>query len=131
MAIQFSFGQGLLRAVVSLAFLSGVMSEGLCSQALTRSPSRICLIPSKAVAAGPICKADRPSNTSDATVIRELEIGSCEEFGVAYDDDNSVQVSRVETRRRTVRHDREAGELTITSTNARDLRPPISPPLLV
>jgi hypothetical protein len=133
MAKQFSFGRGLLRAVVSLAFLSGLVTEALSSETATGvPPNKASVTPSRAVAAGPICQSDVPGlNASDSMLSRQLETGPPDEFGVAFEDDDPVEMFRVDIEQRTFGSDQEMIGPRVASKTARNIRPSISTPLLV
>jgi hypothetical protein len=60
-----------------------------------------------------------------------LEIGLPTEFGVALEDDDSIEVFRVEIEQRAFGINQELIGSSIASTTARNIRPSISPPLLV
>ncbi|PYJ09383.1 MAG: hypothetical protein DMF06_10200 [Verrucomicrobia bacterium] len=131
MAKQFSFGRRPLRTMLSLSFLTGLVLGSLCSQAATAvPPNKAYATASEVVTAGPTCPSDT-LNPSGSTLSRQLEIGACEDFGLALEDSDSIHLLRVRIRQRTVHLDREAAGLTISSTNARNLPATISPPLLV
>jgi len=116
-----------------LLFLSGLGTVALGSQTATNVPrSKALITPSKAVAAGSTCKGKGFSlNISDSMLSRRVEIVPPEEFNFAFEGNDSIQVFRVEVRQRKVGIDQEVFSLIISSTTARNLRPTISPPLLV
>lgn len=134
MAIQFSVGSRLLlRAIVSLGFLAGLGGENLYSQASASEPLivRSGAAP-RMVLAGPTCKRHTLRfNYSKHSLTAQLEIGLPDEFGVAFEDDDSIEMFRFDIEQRTFGIDREMIGLGFASKTARNIRPSISPPLLV
>jgi hypothetical protein len=126
--MQFSFGNGLLRAAVSLGFLLGflgclVAQETLYSQAATSQPPNPVL-------AGSTYQGDALRfNGSDSMLTNQVEIGLPDDFGVALED--SVEMLRVDIQQCTFGIDQVVIGPKVASKAARIARPNISPPLLV
>jgi hypothetical protein len=132
MSIQFSLGKRLIRAAVSLGFLGCLIAAGtLPSQAAT---SEVSVVASKAVIGGAVATpgscGSRCANPNDM-LTAQVEIGQSDEFGVAVEDDDSLEMLRVDIQQRTFGLDRKLIGLKIAVTTARNIRPSISPPLLV
>ena len=136
MSIQFSLGKRLLRAAVSLGFLGCLIAaETGSSQAATSESS---VVASKAVmgvdSAMPGFCGNRCANLnscSDLMLTVQVEIGLSDEFGVVFEDDDSIEMLRVDIEQRTFGIDREVIGPGVTWKTARNIRPSISPPLLV
>jgi len=135
MSIQFSLGKRLLRAAVSLGFLGCLIAaETVSSQAAT---SESAVVGSKAVtgagAATPDFGKSRcaiPDNCN-LRLTAQLEIGLPDEFGVALEDDDSIEMLRLDIQQRTFGIDRAVTGPRVVSKAVRSTRPSISPPLLV
>jgi hypothetical protein len=131
MAKQLSIGTGLLRAMISLVFLSGLATAALSSQVATDNPqNKSFQAPAKAVVIGPILQGDA-LNSRDSMLSPRVEISPSEDFGLAFEDNDSIQIFRIGLRRCAVGLEREVVRLTISPPVAQNLRPTISPPLLV
>jgi hypothetical protein len=61
----------------------------------------------------------------------QVEIGLSDEFGVALEDDDSIEMLRVDIQQRAFRIDQLVVGPGVASTSAQSTRPNISPPLLV
>jgi hypothetical protein len=59
------------------------------------------------------------------------EIGLADEFGVALEDDDSIEMLRIDIQQRTFGIDRVVVGPSLASTAGQRTRPNISPPLLV
>jgi hypothetical protein len=136
MSIQFSLGKRLIRAAVSLGFLGCLIAAGTVhSQAATSKSSVVAT--KAAISAGVAMPASCGSrcanrnNCSDLMLTAQVEIGQPDEFGVAVEDDDSLEMLRVDIQHRAFGLDRELIGLKIAVTTARNIRPSISPPLLV
>lgn len=159
MPIQIPFGNGLLRTAVSLGFLGCLVAEEtLHGQAATSEPlivtseavmgvcgatpsfcgSRLANLtnayvpPPRAVFAGSTYQDDALRfNCFDFMLTEQVEFGGPDEYGVAFEDDDSIEMLRVDIQRRTFGIDRVAIGPRMASRAARNMRPNISPPLLV
>jgi hypothetical protein len=147
MPIQFSLGNGLLRAAVSLAFLGCLVAEGtLYGQAAASEPLIVTseagtgafgATPSfsgsqLAAFAGSTCQADTLRfNCSASTLANPVEIGVPDEFGVAVEDEDSIEMFRFDIQQRTFVVDRTVIRAKAAPKIARSTRLSISPPLLV
>jgi hypothetical protein len=134
MSMQFPLGKWLLRAAVSVGFL-GCVFFAETGQAAAIGSS---VVASKAVMGagvvtpgfcGSTCAT--PNNGSDFVLTVHLEIALPDEFGVALEDDDSLEMLRVEIEQRTFGIDQELIGPRIASTPARNIRPSVSPPLVV
>lgn len=135
MSIQFSLEKRLLRAAVSLGFLGCFMAaETVSSQAATSESS---VLASKAVMGAGVATPGfcgsryAIADNCDLMLTAQLEIGLPDEFGVAFEDDDPVEMLRVDIQQRTFGVDQELIGPGVTSKTARNIRPSISPPLLV
>jgi hypothetical protein len=147
MSIQFSLGKRLLRAAVSLGFLGCLIAaETVSSQAATSESS---VVASQALmraggstpsfCGSPCAKLNAASslgdalrfNTSDSMLTEQREVGLPAEFGVAFEDDDSIEMLRIDIQERTSGMDRVELRPRIVSKAASHTRPNISPPLLV
>ena len=70
-------------------------------------------------------------NCSDSMLTEPVEIGLPDEFGVALEDEDSIEMFRVDIQQRTFGIDRAVIGPKVASKVARNTRPNISPPLLV
>lgn len=136
MSIQFSLGKRLLRVAVSLGFLGCLIAaETMSSQAAT---SESAVVTSKAVIGasvampsfcGTTCAV--PNNCSDLMLSEQVEIGLPDEFGTALEDDDSIEMLRVDIQQRIYGGDRVEVRPKFASRAASHTRPSISSPLLV
>jgi hypothetical protein len=159
MPIHFPFGNGLLRAAVSLGFLGCLVAqETLYSHAATSehlivtseaiadaygATSSFCgsqsanldnasVLPARAVLAGSTYQGDTSCfSYSDFMLTAQVEIGLPGEFGVAFEDDDSIEMLRVDIQQRTFGGDRALIGPKVVSQGAGNTRRNISPPLLV
>lgn len=159
MPIQFSFGNGLRRAAVSLGFLGCLIAEGkldgqaatserlpvtseaalgACGATASFSGSRFGNLnnayvpPPGAVFAGSTYQGDSLRfNCSDSMLTGQVEIGLPDECGVAFEDDDSIEMFRIDIQQRAFGIDRVVIGPKVASQAARNTRPNISPPLLV
>jgi hypothetical protein len=136
MSIQFSLGKRLLRAAVSLGFLGCLIAAGtVSSQAATSQPSVVAseAVMGAGVATPGSCgsRCANSNNCSDFMLTAQVEIGQPDEFGVALEDDDSLEMLRVDIQQRTFGLDRELIGPKIAVTTARNIRPSISLPLVV
>lgn len=135
MSIQFSLGKRLLRAAVSLGFLGCLIAaETVSSQAVTSESS---VVASKAVIGGGLatpgfCESRcAASDNCDLALTAQLQIAPPDEFGVALEDDDSIEMLRVDIQQRTFGIDRAVTGPRVGSKAVQRTRPSISPPLLV
>lgn len=143
--MQFSFGKGLLRAAMSLGFLGGLIAHGsLFSEAATNEPLTVTtetLTDASGVNPG-FCgsRFANPStceggascfNGFESTRTDPAEIGLPDEFGIAFEDEDSIEMFRFDIQQRTFGIDRAVIGPQVVSKVARKTRPNISPPLLV
>ena len=136
MSMQFSLGKRLLRVAVSLGFLGCLIVAGIISSQAATSESAV--VTSKAVSVASVAipgfcgtKGAAPTSISDFVLSEQVEIGLPDEFGVALEDDDSIEMLRVDIRERTSGGDRAEVPPKFASTTAAQTRPNISPPLLV
>jgi hypothetical protein len=140
MPIQFSLGSGLLRTAITLGFLGCLVAqESLYSQAASSRPL---------VRAGTIAPSATESRLvklnnaaylgialrfacSDSMLTQQMEIRLPDEFGVAFEDDDSIEMLRVDIHQRAYGIDRVVPRPRVASQSASHTRPNISPPLLV
>lgn len=129
------FRHRLLRAAVSLGFILGFLGclvvtskagTGAFGATPSFSGSRF------AVFAGSTYQADALRfNCSDSMLTEPLEIGMPDEFGVALEDEDSIEMFRFDIQQRTFAVDRTMIRAKAAPKIARSTRPSISPPLLV
>ena len=147
MPLQFSFGSGLLRTLVSVGFLGCLVAEQTRSAEAATSGSPIvtsaaglgvCWTPSGFGGrqfANPnysACKVDSFGfNRSDSVLTGLVETSASDDFEVAVEDQDSIEIFRVDVEKRTFGIDRVATGPEIVPTVAGNTRPNISPPLLV
>ena len=125
--MQFSFGKGLLRAAMLLGFLGCLMAQGsLCGAAATSEP-RAVTTELRADTSGPALR----SNGFDSIATGRVEIGMPDEFGVALEDEDSIEMFRFDVQQRTFGVDRTVRAAKAGPKIARNTRVSISPPLLV
>lgn len=135
MLIQSSPGNKLLRAVVALVALGCLIAGGTISSKAEVSESTV--VPTKAgmgaSVANPDCCESRCAipDSRDLLVTAQLEIGLPDEFGIAFEDDDPIEIFRVDIQQRTFGVDRELSGPAVAAETARNIRPTISPPLLV
>lgn len=159
--MQFSFANRLLRAAPSLGFLLGflgclVAQENLSSQAaaseflvtneavvgvfeatpnfcgsrfaaLNNSPVR----PWAIFAGTTYQRGASRFNCCESMLTEQMGIGQPDDFGVACEDDDSIEMLRVDIRQRTFDIDRVVIGPKVLLQAARNTRANISPPLLV
>ena len=132
MSRQFPLGKMLLRAAVSLGFL-GCLLAAEASQAAASESSVVAGKAVMGVATPGFCgnRCANPNNGSDLILSLQVEIDRPDEFGVAFEDDDSREMFRVDIEQRTFGIDRVLIGPRIAATTARNIRPSISPPLLV
>lgn len=145
MSMQFSFGRGLLRAAMSLGFLGCLIAQGnLVSEAATSEPRTV---PTGTLADASMGTPDFCSSQfanlqscessalcftySDSRLTAPVEIGVPDEFGIALEDEDSIEMFRLDIQQRTFSIDRAVIAPKVASKVARTTRPNISPPLLV
>jgi hypothetical protein len=135
MSIQFSLGKRLLRAAVLLGFLACLIAtEAVSSQVATSESS---VVASKATMGAGVATPDfcgsrcAISDNCDLMLTVPVEIGLPDEFGFAFEDDDSIEMLRVDIEQRTFGLDREVTGPRVASQTARNIRPTISSPLLV
>lgn len=71
------------------------------------------------------------NDCSDLILSMQAEIGLPDEFGIALEDDDSIEMLRVDIQQRTFGIDRVGIGPRPASAGAWNTRPKISPPLLV
>ncbi|HEV2840245.1 MAG TPA: hypothetical protein VGW39_02880 [Chthoniobacterales bacterium] len=118
-----SLGNSLLRTAVALGFFGYLVVHGtLFSHTSTsKSPSGFFARPSD--------QSDAVS--SDSTLTDQVKIGLPDEFGVAFEDDDSIEMVRVDVPLSPFGGDRVENGPRVVSKGARIARPDISPPLLL
>lgn len=145
MSMQFSFGKGLLRAAVSLGFLGCLIAQGsLCGAGVASEPLTVTIeVRANASVGSPDFCGSRSANpnhgvsdalrfeSSDSELTKPVEIGMPEEFGVAFEDEDSIEMFRFDVQQRAFALDRTAIGLKVVSKVAQATRPNISLPLLV
>ena len=147
MSILFSPGQRLLRAAVSVIFLGCPIIVGIISSppapsgppivtsqsaggAFRTAPSSFenqCLKLNQATCLGDTVRFNR----SDSMLRQQAEIGLSDEFGVAFEDDDSIEMLRADCQQRTYGVDRVVPGPGVAAKAASHGRSNISPPLLV
>lgn len=126
MSKRFSFGNGVLRAAVSLGFFGYLAVQGFFLSQTATSQSLIAFY------AKSIDQSDPLSfHCSDSRLTEQAKIGLPDEFGVALEDDESIEIIRVDVRRRPFGSDRAENGPKVCSAGARIARQDISPPLLL
>jgi hypothetical protein len=143
MSMQFSLGKGLLRAAMLLGFLGCLIAQcSLLSRAATSEP---LTVPTETVAnASGLTPGDSRCanlslravdalglNGSDSMATVLVEIGMPDEFGVAVEDEDSIEMVRFNAQKRAFRVDRTLIGAKAAPKIAWNTRPSISPPLLV
>jgi hypothetical protein len=136
MSIQFSLGKRLLRAAVSLGFLGCLIAAETISSQVAMSEATVVSSEAltSAVVAAPsfgLSLCANPNNGSDLSLSAPVEMGHSDEFGIALEDDDSIEMVRVDIEQRTFGIDRVVIGPRVCSEAARSARPDISPPLLV
>jgi hypothetical protein len=143
MSMQFSFGKGLLRAAMWLGFLGCLIAQGnLLSQAATSEPLTVtteALANASALTPGASRCANQSIgagdalrfNGSDSMATGLVEIGMPDEFGLAVEDEDSIEMFRFDVQQRTFKVDRRLIGAKAATKIAWNTRPSISPPLLV
>lgn len=142
--MQFSFGKGLLRAALSLGFLGSLIAQGSLSGVAATSESRTVTTETPAASPGTsgfcgsrLASANRSEGDafcfkcSGSTLTNPVEIGRPDEFGVAFEDEDSIEMFRLDVQQRTFAVDRTMIGAKATPKITRNTRPSISPPLLV
>jgi hypothetical protein len=138
MSMQFSFGKGLLRAAL-LGFLCCLSAQGnLHGQAATSEPLTVTTEAlANASALMPDASRCVDSNARAAAVLgyngpdSMAEIGMPDEFGVAGEDEDSIEMFRFDVQQRTFSVDRAMIGAKAAPKIAWNTRPSFSPPLLV
>ncbi len=130
---------------MSLGFLGCLMAQGSGSGAAATSEPRTAATELRADASGPtpdFCDSRSASpntrevdalhsNGFDSIATGPLEIGMPDEFGVAIEDEDSVEMFRFDVHQRTFESDRTVFAAKVAPKIARNTRLSISPPLLV
>ena len=143
--MQFSFGRGLLRAALSLGFLACLIAQGSLFGAAATNEGLTVTTEAKADASGRtpdflgirLANLNRSAsdalcfNCSDSTLANPVEIGLPEEFSVAVEDEDSIEMFRFDIQQRTFAVDRTMMGARASQKIARSTRLSISPPLLV
>lgn len=132
MSIPFSLGTKLLRAAVSLGFLVGLIAGGAIFGQTATSESAV--VTSKTESSASVAMLSfypNPSSSSDLILSVQVEAGLSEEFGVALEDDDSIEMLRVNVQQRTFGLDRLGIGPRVAPKAAQSTRANISPPLLV
>jgi hypothetical protein len=132
MSIQFPLSGRLLRAAVSLGFLGCLIAAETISNQGATSDSAV--VASKAGAGASVevrsfCAS--LGSCSDLILSAQAEIGLSDEFGVALEDDDSIEMLRVDIQQRTFGIDQVVIGPRVASRAAQSPRTNISPPLLV
>jgi hypothetical protein len=144
MSIQLSLGKGFLRAAVLFGFMGCLVAQGNLFGAAAPSEPVTVTIETLANASaetpdfcgialsGPIDEGDiLPFTRSTSTLTTPAEIGMPDEFGVALEDEDSIEMFRFGIQQRTFALDRTAIGPKVVSKIAQATRPNISSPLLV
>jgi hypothetical protein len=132
MSIRFSLGKKLLRAAVSLGLLVGLIAAGTISGQATTSESAV--VTSKAGTGGSVAMPSfcaNPDSGSDLMLSVPVDVGLSDEFGVALEDDDPIEMLRVDIQQRTFGIDQVVIGSRVASKAAQSTRTNISPPLLV
>lgn len=132
MSIQFPLGKRLLRAAVSLGFLVSLIAAGAISgQAAIRESAVVTSKARTGVSAATLSLCANPNRCSDLVLSLQVEAGLSDEFGVALEDDDSLEMLRVDIQQRTFGLDQVVMGPRVASKAAQSTRTNISPPLLV
>jgi hypothetical protein len=159
MPIRFSYGNRLLRTAVLLGFLACLVAKQTgSSESATNEPPIVTIAagmsvcwampnvggsrfanpdhayfaPLSGVFAGSACKVHSfRFNGSDSMLTGLVEISARDECEVAVEDQDSIEVFRIDIQQRAFGIDQAVTGPEITSKVARKTRPNISPPLLV
>ena len=121
-----SLGKSLLRTAVSLGFLGYLIVQGTLpgQTATSQSPT--------AFFARATDQSDALScHCSDSKLIEQVKIGLPDEFGVSFEDDDSIEMVRVGVPHHLFSSDRVENGPRVVSNGASIARPDISPPLLL
>jgi hypothetical protein len=135
--MKFSFGNQLLRAAVLLGFLPGLtailVTQGISPgrAATSEPPSIASKARTGAVLPGVTNQSDPLSFDGADSMLNPLESAPPEEFGVALEDDDSIEMFRVDVEQRTFGFDRGVTGPKVALKAVRNIPPSISPPLLV
>lgn len=132
MSITGSLGRKLRRAAVSLGLLVSLIVLGTISGQAATSESAV--VTSKAgtgVSVAMLSFCANSNSCSDITLSAQVEIGLSDELGVALEDDDSIEMSRVDIQQRTFRIDQVGIGPRVASKAAQSTRTNISSPLLV
>jgi hypothetical protein len=135
MSTQFSLGKSLRRAAVYLGLFGClIVAQTVSSQAATSESS---VVASQAVMGADGATSDfcgsrcAISDNCDLVLTVQMEIGLPDEFGVAFEDDDSIEMLRVDIEQRLFGIDHEVIGPGIASHPERNIRSSISSPLLV
>ena len=135
MSTPFSLGKSLLRAAVSLGFLGCLIAADTVSSQAATSESAVATGKAVIVASAALpsfCGArSAAANNCSHMLSEQVEIGFPDEFGTALEDDDSIEMLRVDLQERIYGGDRVKVRPKFASKAAADTRPSISPPLLV
>jgi hypothetical protein len=135
MSIQFSLGKSLLRAAVSLGFLGCLVAAEPGSSQVATSESSVVV--SKAVMDAEVAMPGfcgsrcAISDNCDLILTAQMEFDPPDEFGVAFEDDDSVEMLRVDIEQRLFGIDHFVIGPRVASPTWRNIRSSISLPLLV
>jgi hypothetical protein len=125
MRLHLSLGNGLLRAAVSLGFLSCLIATSEAA-----NPSNVSVAPLAPGLAASSCHHDvSPIPASDSMLFEQREIGLPDESNVPFED--SIEVFRVDIQERAFGLDQVEIGPKVGLKVARTTRLNISPPLLV
>ena len=116
----------MLRTAVALGFIGYLVVQGTLSSQTAMSPS-----PSGFFARSSHQSDTLRFNCSDSTLIERVKVGLSDEFGVAFEDDDSIEMVRVDVPQRLFGSDRVENGSRVVSKGARIARPDVSPPLLL
>jgi hypothetical protein len=139
MSMQFSLGKGVIRAVISLGFLGCLMAQGSLLARSAASEPFTATTEVSADASGLTTDDSRYPNPSaregEALAFNEadslMEIGMPDEFSVAVEDEDSIEMFRFDIQERAFSLDRTVIGLKVISKVAQATRPNISSPLVV
>ena len=135
MLTQSPLGKRLLRTAVSLVGLGCLIAGGTISSKAEVSESTV--VPTKAgmgarVATPDCCESPYAiPDSSDLLVTAQREIGLPDEFGIAVEDDDPIEMFRVDFGQRLFGIDHIVTGPTVAAHTARNIRSSISSPLLV
>lgn len=111
-----------------LTFQGSIQSEAAAGERLA-APAAV--LPHASGVSPNTCRSDALVFIASDSVTAPIEIGMPDEFGVAIEDEDSVEMFRFDVQQRTFGGDRTVFASKVAPKIARNTRVSISPPLLV